>query len=267
MKLRIWSHFLKKILDGALHFLCSVKVMYISGYLIRSIMLNNMTFDIYLSYVWQLSVHQEFLILCRRYHLNKFISFTKLQHCSKMQFSKEWLFLRFTIFQLTRGLFRAKTIKRLSPRSKCYCFSHSKASTIQKLFLSVNHGCWATVTFWPWWDQPWLPKILSSVSWPPTLKSISPELHFNDLKISLLGITLTLTMSLSITRKAWKKGRSSRPEVFCKKNVLRNLAKFTGKHLWQSLFLTKLLAWGLYQTFMMELFAEIVYKQKPSNIF
>ena len=84
MKLRIWPHFLKKILDAALHFLCSVKVMYISGYLIRSIMLNNMTFDIYLSYVWQLSVHQEFLIMCRRYQLNKFISFTKLQHCSKM---------------------------------------------------------------------------------------------------------------------------------------------------------------------------------------
>ena len=25
--------------------------------------------------------------------------------------------------------------------------------------------------------------------------------------------------------------RSSRPEVFCKKDVLRNLAKFTGRHL------------------------------------
>ena len=25
-------------------------------------------------------------------------------------------------------------------------------------------------------------------------------------------------------------GRSSRPEVFCKKGVLRNFAKFTGKH-------------------------------------
>ena len=29
--------------------------------------------------------------------------------------------------------------------------------------------------------------------------------------------------------------RSSRRELFCKKGVLRNLAKFTGKHLWQSL--------------------------------
>ena len=34
--------------------------------------------------------------------------------------------------------------------------------------------------------------------------------------------------------------KSSRQEVFCKKGVLRNFAKFTGKHLSQSLFLIKL---------------------------
>ena len=33
--------------------------------------------------------------------------------------------------------------------------------------------------------------------------------------------------------------RSSRPEVFCKKGVLRNFAKFTEKHLCQSLFFNK----------------------------
>ena len=33
--------------------------------------------------------------------------------------------------------------------------------------------------------------------------------------------------------------RSSRPEVFCKKGVLRNFAKFTGKHLCQNLFFNK----------------------------
>ena len=33
--------------------------------------------------------------------------------------------------------------------------------------------------------------------------------------------------------------RSIRPEVFCKKGVLRNFAKFTGKHLRQSLFFNK----------------------------
>ena len=32
---------------------------------------------------------------------------------------------------------------------------------------------------------------------------------------------------------------STLPEVFCKKGVLRNFAKFTGKHLCQSLFLNK----------------------------
>ena len=35
---------------------------------------------------------------------------------------------------------------------------------------------------------------------------------------------------------------SSSPEVFCKKGVLGNFAKLTGKHLWQSLFLIKLQA-------------------------
>ena len=33
--------------------------------------------------------------------------------------------------------------------------------------------------------------------------------------------------------------RSSRPEVFCKKGVLRNFTEFTGKHLCQSLFFNK----------------------------
>ena len=33
--------------------------------------------------------------------------------------------------------------------------------------------------------------------------------------------------------------RSSRPEVFCKKNVLKNFAKFTGERLGQSLFFNK----------------------------
>ena len=33
--------------------------------------------------------------------------------------------------------------------------------------------------------------------------------------------------------------KNSRPEVPCKKGALRNFAKFTGKHLWQSLFFNK----------------------------
>ena len=35
------------------------------------------------------------------------------------------------------------------------------------------------------------------------------------------------------------KGRSSRPEVFCKKGIIKNFTKFTGKHLCQRLFFNK----------------------------
>ena len=44
-----------------------------------------------------------------------------------------------------------------------------------------------------------------------------------------LGIVLSLLLLL----------RSSWPEMFCKKGVLRNFTKFTGKHLCQSSFLNK----------------------------
>ena len=46
------------------------------------------------------------------------------------------------------------------------------------------------------------------------------------------------------TRKK-PKARSSRPEVFCKKGVLRNFAKFTGKHLCQDLLFNKVAGPGL----------------------
>ena len=39
--------------------------------------------------------------------------------------------------------------------------------------------------------------------------------------------------------------RSSHPEVFCKKSVLRNIANFTGKHLCQSLVFNKVAGLGL----------------------
>ena len=39
-----------------------------------------------------------------------------------------------------RNNFKAETIKRLSPRSKCYCFSHSRLFRIQKIFFLANHG-------------------------------------------------------------------------------------------------------------------------------
>ena len=33
-----------------------------------------------------------------------------------------------------------KLSKRLSPSSKCYCFTHSRAAKIQKSLLPANHG-------------------------------------------------------------------------------------------------------------------------------
>ena len=43
-------------------------------------------------------------------------------------------------------------------------------------------------------------------------------------------------------KHATNKIRSSRPKVFCKKGVLKNFAKFTGKHLCQSFFFNKVAA-------------------------
>ena len=43
------------------------------------------------------------------------------------------------------------------------------------------------------------------------------------------------TLNLHLDGFLWSLGRSSCPEVFCKKGVRRNFAKFTGRHLCQSL--------------------------------
>ena len=49
--------------------------------------------------------------------------------------------------------------------------------------------------------------------------------------LQFLGFLINFVIVISV--------RSSRPEVFCKKGVLRNFAKFTGKHLYHSLFFNK----------------------------
>ena len=46
----------------------------------------------------------------------------------------------------------------------------------------------------------------------------------------------------AIKKKHWR--RSSRPEVFCKKGVLNNFAKFTGKHLCQRFSFNKVAGCG-----------------------
>ena len=69
--------------------------------------------------------------------------------------------------------------------------------------------------------------------------------HVNHLLKYLRMATLGCSVTRILLRIQWYRTlhflvvesiRSSRPEVFCKKSVLRNFTKFTGKHLCQSLF-------------------------------
>ena len=53
---------------------------------------------------------------------------------------------------------------------------------------------------------------------------------------NIFQITHRVTTTNCCSEILMLKFESSRPEVFCKKGVLRNLAKFTGEHLCQSLF-------------------------------
>ena len=60
-----------------------------------------------------------------------------------------------------RKSLKVETIKRLSQRSKCYCFSHSRVPRNQKIFLSANYG-----------GRQYFPLFHV----PSTLKPISPAL-------------------------------------------------------------------------------------------
>ena len=53
------------------------------------------------------------------------------------------------------------------------------------------------------------------------------------------GWLLLLVLLKIVSHLLMLKVRSSLPDVFCKKGALRNFAKFTGKHLCQSLFFNK----------------------------
>ena len=64
--------------------------------------------------------------------------------------------------------------------------------------------------------------------------------HFKHIHFMLWSLIVGEIKSIML--KVWKtksRNRSSRPEVFCKKGVLRNYAKFTGKPLCQSLVYNK----------------------------
>ena len=71
------------------------------------------------------------------------------------------------------------------------------------------------------------------------LKWSFPFLHYRKVFECVVRLLYVCMLLVEIYQKCVQLFRSSRPEVFCKKDVLRNFTKFTGIHLCQSLFLNK----------------------------
>ena len=67
------------------------------------------------------------------------------------------------------------------------------------------------------------------------LKNVPVLKHSVNWKSSLR----LLNLKIYLTKVEKRVDGSNLPEVFCKKGVLRNFAKFTGKRLYQSLFFNK----------------------------
>ena len=67
-----------------------------------------------------------------------------------------------------------------------------------------------------------------------TLLDLGKKLQQQFLKLVQYMVLLTSSQTIFLIIV-----RSSRPDVFCKKGVLRNFTKFTGKHLCQSLYFNK----------------------------
>ena len=69
----------------------------------------------------------------------------------------------------------------------------------------------------------------------------SPVKHFIDkpILIDFVNFSTVFRLRLFFGLLLTKRYRRSRSEVFCKKDVLRNIAKFTGKHLCQRFFFNK----------------------------
>ena len=104
--------------------------------------------------------------------------------------------------------------------------------TTLNIFHIMYFCCWLGI---PAWNIEWYQSFSMQILCFRETRQVS--------KVSvLLSIFLDKFESLHI--------RSSRPEVFCKKGVVENFAKFTGKHLRQSLFFNKVA--GLSPTTLLE---------------
>ena len=99
------------------------------------------------------------------------------------------------------------------------------------------------------------------------LESVGGVAARGDLKSSLKrgarqNLDEIFKMKLPIKRKVTEKKISQKqsPEVFCKKSVLRNFTKFTGKHLCQSLLFIKVAGLSL-QFYQKETLAQVFFCQ------
>ena len=72
-----------------------------------------------------------------------------------------------------------------------------------------------------------------------TVSEVRNSLRYHKDKFVSVVILLIIADKSRIIFRSSEKDRSSRPELFCKKDVLRNFAKSTEKHLRQSLFFNK----------------------------
>ena len=80
--------------------------------------------------------------------------------------------------------FKAETIKKLSPRPKCYYFSHSRTPRIQTFFL-VSHSRWPASTFQcsmapPLWNPFRWPCEISNI---PSCSAFEYTNHFEKIQI------------------------------------------------------------------------------------
>ena len=90
-----------------------------------------------------------------------------------------------------------------------------------------------------------LPYIIKDDRSEGLANSLTNEgLILDQWKITPLCCCCPFSTLLGFSARKCCLSRSSRPEVFCEKGVLRNFAKFTGKHLFQSLFFNKVAGSG-----------------------
>ena len=110
--------------------------------------------------------------------------------------------------------------------------------------IFFSQGAAVSQSFYAWWWSNILQKILHNIF---EVSMIIIFYHHVWLHIICQGIEKMgekqfspSFLKLNILHGSFEPmGWSSRPEVFCRKGVLRNFAKFTGKHLCQSFFFNK----------------------------